>query len=575
VDGPSGRGVALADFSPYDAGHYRDLWRRQVGRLLLSYLAPVIVAIGYFTVQYSQLASESEGLHLQAIAGSHANTLNLFLMERVANLENLLVDPALLAEPTSAVLESRLKNLAGISETFVDLGYFDPSGVQTAYAGPYPRLTDRSYDSQPWYKRLRAGNRSYTVTDIYFGFRQKPHFTIAAKTTIEDEILVLRATLDPERIYEYMRSLPEAREVSISIVNKDGYYQLVTPHLGTPLETSSFIPPPTPTLGAAKVEIAGTKLPYAYSWLQMAEWALIVQPSPDRTGRSLIALPLKIPLFALPIVGVVFLLVLVRAKKLVGLQRDADRTRAQLEHAAKLASVGELAAGIAHEINNPLAVINEEAGLMKDLMNPELGETVGPDVLVQHLNSIHDSVYRCRDVTHKLLKFVRRTEVELQHHDAHEIIDSVVNGLLGRELAVSSIKVVCDYDTTLPKLLTDRNQLQQVLLNILNNAIDAIGNDPGEIVIATRREGKWLRIAISDTGTGMTQDQIGKIFLPFYTTKDVGKGTGLGLAVSYGILKDFGGEIEVESTPGVGSTFTVTLPLDIRGSRRGSTGEDR
>jgi len=572
VNGPSGRGVALADFSPYDEHHYRVLWRRQVTRLLLSYLAPLIAAIAYFTVQYDQLATESQGLQLQAIAGSHANTLNLFLMERVANLENLVVDPILLAEPTSAALETRLRNLAGISETFVDLGYFDPSGVQTAYAGPYPTLIDRSYDSQPWYEHLRASNRSYTVTDIYLGFRQKPHFTIAVKTLIEDEIVVLRATLDPERIYEYMRSLPGARKVSISIVNKDGYYQLVTPHLGTPLESSSIVPPPTPRLGAANVEIEGTSLVYGYSWLQMAEWALIVQPSPDDAGRSLIALPLRTLLFALPIVVLVFLMVLVRARKLVGLQRVADRTRAQLEHAAKLASVGELAAGIAHEINNPLAVINEEAGLMKDLMNPEFGQIAGPDVLVQHLDSIQDSVFRCRDVTHKLLKFVRRTDVELQHHDTHEIIDSVVNGLLGRELAVSSIEVVQKYDTNLPRLLTDRNQLQQVLLNILNNAIDAIDNKPGKIVIATSRNGRWLRIAISDTGKGMTQDQLGKIFLPFYTTKDVGKGTGLGLSVSYGILKDFGGEIEVESTPGHGSTFTVTLPLDIGASRRDAKG---
>jgi len=172
-------------------------------------------------------------------------------------------------------------------------------------------------------------------------------------------------------------------------------------------------------------------------------------------------------------------------------------------------------------------------------------------------------VFRCRDVTHKLLKFVRRTDVELQHHNVNEIIDSVVDGLLGRELAVSDVDVVRNYDNTLPKAVTDRNQLQQVLLNILNNAIDALEEKPGTISIQTRRDGKWLRIAITDTGTGIPQDQLGRIFLPFYTTKDVGKGTGLGLAVSYGIVKDFGGEISVESTANVGSTFTVSLPLDI------------
>jgi two-component system NtrC family sensor kinase len=561
---PSGTSVTLADFLPFDKQHYRDLWRRQVIRLLISYVAPLIVAIGYFTIQYNQLAFESQRLHLEAIAASHANTLNLFLRERITNLENLIDDPSLAPHPTSGLLEGRLEGLARISETFVDLGFFAPSGVQTAYAGPYPDLEDRNYSSEPWYQRLRNSNLSYTVTDIYLGFRQKPHFTIAVKALNEGEPVVLRATLDPERIYEYMRSLPDAKDVPVSIVNEDGYYQLVTPHLGTSLEASSFVPPRAPSLGSEHIEIEGASFVYAYSWLQMAEWALIVQPLEEGSVLGFGVSQLRIPLFGAPIVILVFLLTLVRARKLVDIQRESDRTRAQLEHASKLASVGELAAGIAHEINNPLAVINEEAGLLKDLMDPALSEPVDCKTLIPYLDSIQESVFRCRDVTHKLLTFVRRSDVEMQQHDVSEIIDAVVDGILGRGLELSDIEVVRDYAHDLPKIVTDRNQVQQVILNLLNNAVDALQDKPGKITISTRREGKWLRVAITDTGIGMTQDQLGKIFLPFYTTKDVGKGTGLGLSVSYGIIKDFGGEIGVESTPGVGSTFTVSLPIEMR-----------
>lgn len=554
------RNVTPADFSPFDERHYKELWRRQVVRLLLSYLAPLVLAIGYFAVQYDQLASESRQLQLQAIAGSHANTLNLFLLERLTNLEAVLNDPAFLAEPTTEPLEAHLGNLVRSNRSFVDLGYFDSSGVQVAYAGPLPDLANRDYSSEAWYEDLLSGSDVHTVTDVYLGFRQQPHFTIAVKTLADGEPVVLRATLDPERIYEYMQTLPEAQEVYASIVNQGGDYQLVNPDIGMPFQRSPFIPPSDPGLGAEDVDVEGAASVYAYAWLQMPRWALIVQPTGDAV-RGLAALPLRIPLFAAPIVLLVGLLVLVRARKLVALERDADRTRAQLEHAAKLASVGELAAGIAHEINNPLAVINEEAGLIKDLMDPAFGEIAGPDVLRGHLDAIQEAVFRCRDVTHKLLKFVRRTDVELQNHDVHEIIDGVVDGLLGRELAVSAIELVYDYEEPSVELVTDRNQLQQVLLNIVNNAIDAIDNKPGKLTISTRREGKWIRIGVADTGTGMTQDQIGKIFLPFYSTKDVGKGTGLGLSVSYGIVKDFGGEIEVESNPGVGSKFTVILPL--------------
>jgi len=562
------RQVTPADFSPFDEHHYKELWRRHVVRLLLSYLAPLVIAIGYFALQYDQLAIESQRLHLQAIARSHANTLDLFLVERLTNLENVVNDPELLANPTSARLAAHLSSLARTNPTFIDLGYFEPSGIQIAYAGPYPTLANRNYASEPWYQDLRDGPQSYTVTDVYLGFRQQPHFTIAVKTLVGGEAHVLRATLDPERFYAYMRSLPEAQEVSVSLVNEGGYFQLVTPDLGVSLESSAIVPPATPGLGADEAQVDGSSLVYAYAWLQMARWALIVQPATGSSAGGILALPLRFPLFAAPIVLVVFLLVLVRAKKLVALERDADRTRSQLEHAAKLASVGELAAGIAHEINNPLAVINEEAGLIKDLMNPAFGEVAEPEVLRRHLDSIQNSVFRCRDVTHKLLKFVRRTDVEMQHHNPHEIIDSVVDGLLGRELAVSAIEVTYEYSDRSLELVTDRNQLQQVLLNILNNAIDAIGDQPGKLTISTKRDGKWLRIGIADTGTGMTPDQLGKIFLPFYSTKDVGKGTGLGLSVSYGIVKDFGGEIEVESTPGAGSKFSVILPLEVgRGSR--------
>ncbi len=553
----------LADFLPFDEQHYKDLWRTQVVRLLLLYSGPLFLAIVYFSFQYNALINESDQLHLQATAKSHASTLDLFLMERVANLENLIDDPRVLRGATSEILEEYLDSLVRISETFVDLGRFDESGVQTAYAGPYPSLENRNYSFEPWYERFKATEETFIVTDIYMGFREKPHFTIGVKRGVDDQPIVLRATLDPERIYAYMRSLRGAEEVAISIVNREGYYQLVTPHIGTPLEASSLVPPPVPSLGAETVEIEGHSIAYAYSWLQMADWALIVQPSLVDTGQYYAGVPRKFIVFTVPIILLVVITAFLRAKKLVALQKRADRTQAQLEHAAKLASVGELAAGIAHEINNPLAVINEEAGLLKDLMDPSLSEPVSSDELVSYLDSIQESVFRCRDITHKLLKFVRKTDVELQEHDIHQVIDSVVDGLLGRELALSNIEVIRKYDFNSPRLLTDRNQLQQVFLNILNNAVDALEGKPGRITVATKRDEDWLRIAIGDTGPGITQDQLGKIFLPFYTTKGVGKGTGLGLSVSYGIVKDLGGEIEVESALNVGSTFTIKLPLKL------------
>jgi two-component system NtrC family sensor kinase len=158
------------------------------------------------------------------------------------------------------------------------------------------------------------------------------------------------------------------------------------------------------------------------------------------------------------------------------------------------------------------------------------------------------------------LGFVRKREVELKSHDLGKIIDGVVDGLLGKKAEVSNIEIVRDYGAATSPISTDANQLQQVLLNIINNGIDALEDKPGQITIRAVREEGTVRIAISDTGKGMTKEQLGKIFLPFFTTKPVGKGTGLGLSVSYGIVKNLGGDIEVKSRAGQGSTFTVVLP---------------
>ena len=348
--------------------------------------------------------------------------------------------------------------------------------------------------------------------------------------------------------------------VFTSIVNKEGLYQVVTEHLGTPLEISSFVPPTDPPLGAESIRINGSSIQYAHPWLRMADWALIVQwADPSRhgflAGQRLTAVGI-----AAAVVLLIFFVIVYRARKLAELQQQSDQTRAQLEHAAKLASVGELAAGIAHEINNPLAVITEETGLTKDLLSPEFEDGATTEELIGHLDEVHSAAFRCRDITAKLLGFVRKTDLDLKPHDVHEMIDSVVDDLLGPEMAVSNIEVRKQYGRSVPSLITDRNQLQQVLLNLLNNASDAMGDGPGTIVIKTSFDGEAVRVAVADSGEGILPEDLEKIYMPFFTTKEVGKGTGLGLSVSYGIVESLGGRIEVESTVGKGSTFTIVLP---------------
>jgi two-component system NtrC family sensor kinase len=550
--------------------HYRAFKRRNLFRLSLTYLSPLLVLIIYLYIQYDGLMQESNRLHLRAIAESQANTLDLFLEERRINLSNLIDDPRFKMPPSPETIQANLEKLKRASGAFVDIGYFDSTGVQIGYAGPYPSLEKRNYSSEPWYITLKHEPDEFIITDIYRGFRDQPHFTIAVSRFINGEFAVLRATLSPDRIHEYLSSLEGSQEVFSSIVNTDGYFQVVTEQLGTPLEQSNIIPPQNPLIGSDEHEgkpdqttaaVGAGSNTYAYAWLRGVKWAVIVQSSSTTGGSIFSGFRLRIILTSAVVVLVIFLIINNRANKLVQWQKESDETRDQLEHAAKMASVGELAAGIAHEINNPLAVINEEAGLMKDLMNPEFEETETIEQLTGHLDTIQQSVFRCRDITRKLLGFVRRSAADLKPHDIHRLIDRVVDGLLGPELAVSNVEVIKRYGPDIPEITTDENQLQQVLLNIVNNGVDALEERPGQISLATACEkGKFL-ISITDTGKGIPPDELDKIFLPFFTTKEVGKGTGLGLSVSYGIIKGLGGKIEVESSVGQGSTFIISLPL--------------
>ncbi len=515
------------DFSPQLDHFYRDLKRKNVFRLILTYLAPLILLAIYFYFQYGTMVTQSQSLHLRAIAENQANTLDLFLSERLVNLSNLIDDPLFEVPPESHAMSEYLTELKKNSTAFVDLGFFDSSGVQRAYAGPFPSLEKRNYSMESWYQTLRRDDRDFVITDIYLGFRQQPHFTIGVSRMIDGQFLVLRATLDPREIYEYISSLEDSAEVYTSIVNQAGLYQVVTPRLGMPLESSSVVPPREPKLGSGKATVKGSNLPYAYAWLRNADWALIVQPAATGGEPALSGFRLTFVGVSAALILIIFLVILNRANRLARMQMESDRIKAQLEHAAKLASVGEMAAGIAHEINNPLAIISEESGLIKDLTGPEFGRQLSCEELAPHLDNIQEAAFRARDITRKLLGFVRRTDLNLQPHDLHAIIDGVLDGLLGQELAVSNIQVERRYDPNMPEVVTDANQLQQVILNLVNNAIDALEGRPGSITVVTAAAGKIVRLSVTDTGKGLTAPQLEKIFMPFFTSKKHGSASSI------------------------------------------------
>lgn len=236
---------------------------------------------------------------------------------------------------------------------------------------------------------------------------------------------------------------------------------------------------------------------------------------------------------------------------------ETARLQEQLRHADRLATIGQLAAGIAHELNEPLANVLGFAQLLAK--NGGLPAQARTDV-----GRIEDAALHAREVIRKLMLFARQAPPHTGPVDLNELVREGLYFLEGR-CAKNDIRLVRELAPDLPELAADASQLLQVLINLVVNAIQAMSHG-GRLTVATGADAGWLTLSVEDTGVGMTDEVIGQVFLPFFTTKDVNEGTGLGLAVVHGIVSAHGGTIDVESKVGVGSRFVVRLPRVPRGA---------
>ena len=243
-------------------------------------------------------------------------------------------------------------------------------------------------------------------------------------------------------------------------------------------------------------------------------------------------------------------------------QKEAD-FRAKMEQqmiaTERLASLGTLAAGVAHEINNPLAIIRESAGWMKSILNKEeLADMPRKGDFEMALGKIEKGVERAKRITLQLLGSVKQTDSTLSEVDLKELMDETVD-LLHKEAANKDIEIVQLIDPSLRTIWTDPYKLRQVLINLITNAVHATG-PRGKITATLEPVGDRVALTIKDTGRGIPREHLKKIFEPFFSTKPPGEGTGLGLFVTRNIIEKLGGEMDVESQLGQGTRFCIRLP---------------
>jgi len=245
--------------------------------------------------------------------------------------------------------------------------------------------------------------------------------------------------------------------------------------------------------------------------------------------------------------------------------QELQQVQDQLIRAGKMAAIGELAAGVAHEINNPLTGVLTFSSLMLkkvDEKNP----------WKKDLENIVEQTTRCRNIVRGLLDFARQRKPDKKEWDIHILIDNTLT-LVEKQAPFQNIKIDKQFKSGILLLFVDGDQIQQVFMNILLNAADAMAGNGGTLTIKTDLKDKMAEISFTDTGCGMAKEHLSKLFAPFFTTKETGKGTGLGLAISYGIIQSHNGDIEVESQVGKGSTFRIKLPVEKQNEELGRVGD--
>ena len=553
---------------------YANLRRIILVSMILVPLATFILILGIGYYYFTTSLESSTIATMKRIVEDHRQMICSFLQNREANLEFVLDSYPFeeLADPEG--LHHILLNLQKESSTFVDLGLFNEEGIHLNYQGPY-KLVGRDYAKALWFKEVMK--KGQYISDIFLGKRRIPHFIIALKREEAGKTWVIRSTIDTYMFNDLVKKIRIGKTGEAYLINVDGIFQTERRSGGNLMDKDpEVIERPLSHTGIKtyiEKDSRGDEYLYATTWLKNKSWLLVVRQEKADAFRFLRAAAYIIVLITIlgggAIVGIAFLLTGGIVRRMERLDAEREELGGQLIRASRLAELGEMATGFAHEINNPLQVMKSEHALIDSILSElkekgDLHPSESLSELEESIDQIDLQISRCAVITQSILKFGRQSEPVVEDIALQEYIPEITS-MVEKKASVHGIALRQEVSEDTPPVHGDRGQLQQVLLNFYNNAIDAIiarhGAKGGELVVGARaKEDGRVEIFVRDNGSGISPEDRKKIFSPFFTTKPVGKGTGLGLSVCYGIINKMGGIMEVDSEKGVGTTFNVILP---------------
>jgi two-component system NtrC family sensor kinase len=554
--------------------YYRPLKRNILLIVIFVSYIPLIVVSSGILYQMNAMYQEKVRIHLETLVKKHKWNIDHFLRERQDNisfLADIYTYDYLSDSANLAALLNKLKETYG--HVFSDIGVVRADGEQVSYAGPY-LLESAQYNDAEWFQgALRADT---FTSDVFKGLRGFPHFIVTARKFEDGQPWILRATVDFLAFNDVVENINIGQTGFAHIINRTGALQTRTAGRPVP-ENSTYLTlfnqseqlDQGEILFGTRQDDNGNNLIYVAGMLKDNQWALIFQQDKKDAYQDLNRTRnIAILLFGLGGIAI-FTMAVVLSKGMITRISAADQEKEvmnqQIIESGHLASLGELAAGIAHEINNPVAIMVEEAGWIEDLIEDEVfRESENLEEFKRALNQIRKQGIRARDITHKLLSFARRSDSRIDQVDVNDLIREVI-GFSAQQAKYNNVEIDTHLSDTLPAIRIPQTELQQVLINLINNAIDAMDKQGGTIEVKTwQSHFDKVHIQVRDNGSGIPEANLHRIFEPFFTTKPVGKGTGLGLSICYGIINKMGGDIEVESRVGDGTGFTISLPINAQ-----------
>lgn len=542
--------------------HYRRLRRNVILSTVLVALIPLVILTIINYLQDKEAYRVESRYGVTQILSNTKRTLESVVEERRSALALVISEQSFYELNSDSALASTLRNLKNSFGGFIDLGLIDSKGNQSYYTGPYD-LKNRSYTDQSWFHEVVL--RGSYVSDVFMGYRNFPHFVIAFKHEHDvADFYIMRATLDMELLNQQVYSLSLDRYTDAFIVNKDSILQTASVFFGPVLRKAPIEIPPLPEDREVVEEYRdrGNWVVAGYSRIKGSPFTLVVIKRLEGYFSHWLAHRSQILWFLAVSTALILVVIAYGANHMTRRLREADLRRAKefhnMEYTNKMATIGRMAASVAHEINNPMAIINEKAGLLQDLvgLSPEFAPK---EKVLGLVDSIVKSVERCSKVTHRLLGFAKRMEIRRESISVRELIEEVI-GFQQTEARHRNIDIVYNVPDSLPGIISDRGNLQQVFLNLINNAFAAVDSNGKVEISVTRPDQSSIAISVRDNGAGIPAEDLQHIFEPFFSTKKE-FGTGLGLSITRDIVARLGGKIDIASEVGKGTCFTVTLPL--------------